>query len=100
VSGRAKAGSTARSRIRRTRCSRRRTAAVDATEFTLRADKGADHYNIGENQYLAKDASTISDEVTITIGDGEWTYDETTMLKMDEFPELFSHTDHNTLRPA
>ena len=76
------------------------TAAADAKEFTLRADKGAELYNIGENQYLAKHASTISYEATITIGDGEWSYDETTMLKMDEFGELFPHTDHNTLRPA
>jgi hypothetical protein len=74
------------------------TAAADAREFTLRADKGADHYNIGENQYLAKHASTVSYEATITIGDGEWTYDETAVLKMDEFPDLFPHTDHNTLR--
>ena len=66
----------------------------------LRADKGAELYNIGENQYLAKHASTVSYESTITIGDGEWTYYETTMLKMDEFPDPFPHTDHNTLRPA
>jgi len=76
------------------------TAAADATEFTLRADKGADLYNIGENQYLAKHASTISYEATIIIGDGEWSYAENTQLKMDEFPDLFNHTDHNTLRPA
>lgn len=71
-----------------------------AKEFTLRADKGAELYNIGENQYLAQHASTVSYEVTITIGDGEWSYDETTMLAMDECPDLFPHTDHNTLRPA
>ena len=73
---------------------------ADAKEFTLRADKGAEIYNIGENQYLAKHASTISYEATITIGDGEWSYHENTQLKMDEFPDPFPHTDHNTLRPA
>ena len=31
-------------------------------------------------------------------GDGSWSYDETTMLKMDEFPEPFTHTDRNILR--
>jgi hypothetical protein len=36
----------------------------------------------------------------ITTFDGEWSYDETTMLAMDELPDLFPHTDHNTLRPA
>ena len=44
-------------------------------------------------------ASTLSYDVTITINDdGSWSYDETTMLKMDEFPEPFAHTDRNTLR--
>jgi hypothetical protein len=75
-------------------------AAADAREFTLRADRGAELYNIGENQYLAKHASTISYEATITIGDGEWTYHENTLLEMDEFPHLFPHTDHNTLHRA
>ena len=73
-------------------------AAADAREFTLRADKGADLYNIGENMYLAKHASTISYEATITIGDDEWSYHENTVLMMDEFPDPFPHTDHNTLR--
>ena len=76
------------------------TASADAKELTLRADKGGDHYNIGENQYLAKHASTLSYEARITIGDGEWSYHETAVLKMDEFPDPFPHVDHNTLRPA
>ena len=76
------------------------TTTSDATEFTLRADKGADRYNIGESTYLSKHASTLSYEARITIGDGEWSYHETAMLKMDEFPDLFAHVDHNTLHPA
>jgi hypothetical protein len=36
--------------------------------------------------------------VTITLGEGTWSYDERTMLRMKEFPEPFAHTDHNTLR--
>jgi len=75
-------------------------AAADATEFTLRADKGGENYNIGENTYLARHASTVRYEARITIGDDEWSYHETAVLKMDEFPELFAHVDHNTLRPA
>jgi hypothetical protein len=73
---------------------------ADATEFTMRADKGAELYVIGENTYLAQHASTLSYESHITVGDGEWSYFETAMLKMDEFPDLFPHIDHNTLRPA
>jgi hypothetical protein len=73
-------------------------AAADATTFTLRADLGGANYTIGENQYLAKNASTVSYEVTITTTPDSWSYDETTMLKMTEIPELFAHTDHNTMR--
>jgi len=74
------------------------TAAADAKSFTLSATKGASEYTIGENQYLAGAASTVSYEVTITIGDGTWSYAETTMLHMKEFPQPFAHTDANTLR--
>jgi hypothetical protein len=73
-------------------------ASADAKEFTLKAAKGEKLYNIGENQYLDKNASSLSYEVTITIGDGTWSYEETTMLKMNEFDEPFAHTDRNTLR--
>ena len=76
------------------------TAAADATSFTLTARPGDPNYSIGENKYLSQHASTLSYDVTITIDDddGSWSYDEKTMLKMDEFPEPFAHTDSNTLR--
>lgn len=74
------------------------TALDDATHFELAAELGGTNYTIGENAYLAKRASTISYRVSITIhGDDTWSYDETTMLRMAEFPEPFAHTDHNTL---
>ncbi len=73
------------------------TAAADATELTLRATQGGAQYNIGENLYLAKNASTLSYEVTITAGVDTWSYDEITMLRMNEFDDPFAHTDHNTL---
>jgi hypothetical protein len=74
------------------------TAAADATSFSLSARLGGAQYGIGENKYLAANASTLSYDVEITInGDGTWSYDETTMLKMSEFPEPFAHTDANTL---
>ena len=74
------------------------TAVADATSFTLRATQGGAQYNIGENRYLAENASTLSYEVLITTTDDTWTYAETTMLRMKEFAEPFAHTDHNTLR--
>jgi hypothetical protein len=76
------------------------TASADATKFTLRADLGHKLYSIGENQYLANHASTLSYEVTITLGQDTWSYEESTMLKMSELGEPLNHTDHNTLRRA
>ncbi len=73
-------------------------AAADATEFTMKATKDGSPYNIGENQYLAKNASTVAYEVTITVGKDTWSYDELTTLRMNEFDEPFAHTDHNALR--
>jgi hypothetical protein len=74
------------------------TAAPDATTMTLSAAQGEPHYSIGEGLYLAKNASVLSFEVTIAIGEDTWSYEETTMLRMNEFEEPFAHTDHNTLR--
>lgn len=75
------------------------TAAADAKSFTLHAAMGDPQYAIGENKYLAENASTLTYDVTISINDdGSWSYAETTMLKMKEFDEPFAHTDHNTLR--
>jgi hypothetical protein len=73
-------------------------AAADATTFTLKAAKDGGNYTIGENQYLDQQASSISYEVTITIDGDAWGYEETTMLRMAQFPEPFAHTDRNTLR--
>jgi len=73
-------------------------AAADAGEFTLGAARGAPQYAIGEGRYLATNASTLSYEVRIATGEDTWSYDETTMLQMNEFDEPFAHTDHNTFR--
>jgi hypothetical protein len=75
------------------------TAAPDATSIQMSARPGDPNYSIGENKYLSEHASTLSYDVTITINDdGSWSYEEITMLKMDEFPEPFAHSDRNTLR--
>ena len=77
------------------------TAAADSSEFALMARPSHPQYNIGENKYLAENASTISYDTTITANaDGTWSYHETTMLRMKELPEPFAHTDHNTLHRA
>jgi len=77
------------------------TTTADATTFRLSARPGHPQYSIGENAYLAANASTLSYDVTITIHDDDsWSYDETTMLQMQEIAEPFAHTDHNHLRRA
>jgi hypothetical protein len=72
-------------------------ATADATSFTLHAELGHPQYAIGENAYLAERASSRSYDVTITVGDGTWSYDEVTMLQMAEMDEPFAHKDANTL---
>jgi hypothetical protein len=75
------------------------TASGDAGEFSLAADLGGRDYTIGENRYLATQASSLSYRATITIDPtGTWSYRETTMLKMSGRAEPFAHADENTLR--
>jgi hypothetical protein len=74
-------------------------AGGDAKEFTMSAELGDPKYGISENQYLGKNASSLSYTVTITINDDDtWSYAEHTSLRMNEFPEPFPHTDSNTLK--
>lgn len=73
--------------------------AADATEFTLRAAKVETLYTIGEHQCLAKNASSLSYQVTIVVGEDHRSYDEATILQMSEIPDPFAHTDRNTLAP-
>ncbi len=75
------------------------TAAPDATTFTMTAKVGDPTYGIGENRYLSAHASSVSYDVTVTVGDdGTWSYEETTTLRMSVLSELLPHTDRNTLR--
>ncbi len=74
------------------------TADAGADRFTLCATAGGERYCIGENTYLAENASTLSYEVTVSSTADGWSYDEITMLRMNEFDEPLAHTDHNTLK--
>jgi hypothetical protein len=69
----------------------------DAGSFRLSATAGHPQRAIGESMYLAENASTLSWDSEITVSADAWSYQETTMLRMREFPDPFSHTDHNTL---
>ena len=79
-------------------CERATISCAVRSTFTLSAAAGREHYTISENAYLAENASTLSYSVDITVnGDGTWSYNDTTMLKIIELPDPFAHTDHNTL---
>ncbi|MEI7619035.1 MAG: heme-binding beta-barrel domain-containing protein [Actinomycetota bacterium] len=74
------------------------STTADAKSFEMRAEVGGVNYTIGENRYLAERASSVSYVVSITLNDNDtWSYDETTMLAMAEYPELLAHRDFNTL---
>ena len=72
---------------------------AEATTFSMAAHQGEGPYRVGENDYLAANASTMSFEVTVTVhDDSSWSYEERTMLRMKEFDEPFAHTDRSRLR--
>ena len=73
------------------------TASADAKEFTMKAAVGDERYPIAEGKYLGANASSVSFEVTIKVGENTWSYDELTMLRMKEFDDLVAHPDRNTL---
>lgn len=73
-------------------------ANADDTTFTLKATLGEQQWGVLENPYLSKNASTVGYECKITTGNGEWSYESDTILKMNEFDELYHHTDTNTLK--
>lgn len=73
--------------------------AADATKFTLEAKIGSQTYGILANNWLDKNARSVSFEVTIdTSVDDEFSYTETTVIKHARMPEEVIHTDRNTLR--
>ena len=76
------------------------TTEPESTTFTMRAVLGDPHYSISENLHLSTHASSELYEVTVTVGDGQWSYEQTTTLRMTEFDGPFSHTDHHALTRA
>ena len=72
-------------------------ATPDARVLRMTAELGSDTYGILSNRYLAKEACTTHYEVTVTVGDGTFSYDETTTIRHGRLPEVLAHTDRNTL---
>jgi hypothetical protein len=75
------------------------TVAAEATSFTLTARVGSQTYGILANNWLDKNAQSVSFEVTFdTSVDDVFSYTETTVIKHAKVAEEVIHTDRNTLR--
>jgi hypothetical protein len=73
--------------------------AHNATNFTLVAEVGSSIYGIASNPFLDAVYRTERFELTVTINaDGSLSYMQDTVLKMKNIPELFHHTDGNSMR--
>lgn len=75
------------------------TVEPEATSFHLAADAGSDTYGICSNRFLDREFKTVRYELTVTVhGRDSFSYQEDTQLRMKGKPDLFHHTDANTLR--
>jgi hypothetical protein len=72
-------------------------ASADSKSFTLHSTLGSKTNGVLENPHLSQHASTTKFEITITVGDDEWSYDETTTVKVSALGKEIAHTDRNTL---
>ncbi len=73
------------------------TVEPGATTFKLEAVLGSNTYGILSNKYLDEIAKTTRFDVTVTIGDDTFSYDETTVVEHQKHPTIIMHTDRNTL---
>jgi hypothetical protein len=74
------------------------TVAPDAKVFTLSSVHGSTTYGILSNLHLEEVAHTTKFDVTITVGEDTFSYDETTVIEHKRFPTTILHTDRNTLK--
>ncbi len=74
-------------------------AVVDpeASTFELTATLGSNTFGILSTPYLDEVARPTRYDVTVTIGDGEFSYDETTVVEHQRSQGVVLHTDRNTL---
>ena len=75
------------------------TAEPDARSFTVRAKLGAPTFGICSGPFLHENFRTLEYVITVAVNaDGTLGYEEDTVLQIPGRPELFHHTDRNTLR--
>jgi hypothetical protein len=74
------------------------TATADTTTFELRATAGSEFFGILSNPFLDHAYRTSDFRITVTIGDGSWSYEEHTTLHVHGRAEPFDHSDRHTLK--
>lgn len=62
------------------------------------ADADGADYAMATNPYLDANAKCVHYEVTVTVGEGTFSYEEDSVLQMSNLDDLLHHTDRNTLR--
>ncbi len=72
--------------------------AADATSFTLRAEADSDEHGICSNTYLFNNARCTSYVFNLSVDGDTLTYDQDSVLVMNEYDEPYHHTDANTLQ--
>ena len=73
-------------------------ASADAKEFEVVATHDSESFGIRSAPFLEFAFKTIEFRIKVTYNpDGTWSYHEDTVLKIRSKPELFHHTDKNTL---
>lgn len=75
------------------------TSEPNAIEWSVQAVQGDAGTGIVSNPFLEKHFRTTAFTLKITFNDdGTFSYDETTVMKVDGLDQEFLHTDRNTLR--
>lgn len=72
-------------------------AVPDARLLVMQAHVGSASYGILSNRFLDEFARTTDYEVTIRLGDGTFSYEETTTIVHGRLTDVLNHTDRNTL---
>jgi len=74
------------------------TASADAKEFELAAVCDGENFGIRSTPFLDYAFKTVEFRIKVSINaDATWSYAEDTVLKIRGKPDLFHHTDGNTL---
>ena len=75
------------------------TSEPDAKEFCMTAEVGSEVYGILSNPFLDQAMKTVRYDLTVTIHEPwKFSYKEDTQLQITARPEVFHHTDQNTLK--